>query len=271
MSSVIENSQKQTPLKMLCNLLNISIEIISIEGNIGSGKSTVCNMLKTYCNSFNQSRYSHNINYHLVDEPVGEWETIRDKTNENKNMLELFYEDQDKYSFVFQTTAYITRLQLVKNTIDKIIENRASEIEEHRGSIVQLCNIKHILILERSLQTDRNVFAKMLYNNKKINEIEWQSYNYWFDNFVNDYGTEKIIYVRVEPTVSYERTKKRNRNGEESIPLDYLKKCHRYHETWINEIENKNKMVFDASRSINTDKKIDLEYLTPIITYIGSH
>lgn len=254
----------QTPLQILCNMLDISIKIISIEGNIGSGKSTLCNMINRYFNHINSG-----INYHFVDEPVEEWETIKDKTQENKNMLELFYENQNKYSFVFQTTAYITRLQQIKNTIDKIIRNRKLEIEKN-GGIGILCatHTKHIIVLERSLQTDRNVFAKMLYNNKKINEIEWQSYNYWFNNFVDDYGADKIIYVRIDPSLSYERTKKRSRNGEESIPLEYLEKCHHYHEQWIDKVVSKNKMVFDASKNIINDNTIDLEYITPIIQYI---
>lgn len=269
MSTLSSTIQNKTSLKILYNLLDISIDIISIEGNIGSGKSTLCNMVKKYFSTF-KSHQSSNINYHFIDEPVEEWEKIRDETQENKNMLELFYEDQDRYSFVFQTTAYITRIQYIKNRIDAIIKDRMADIEKIRCNNIPFNHVKHIIILERSIQTDRNVFAKMLYNDKKINEIQWRSYNYWFDNFVGDFGMEKIIYVRAEPSLSYERTKKRNRNGEESIPLDYLKKCHHYHETWINDIENANKMLFDASKNINEDKDIDLDYITPIIEYITS-
>lgn len=39
-----------------------------------------------------------------------------------------------------------------------------------------------------------------------------------------------IIYLKCEPEICMERIKKRNRKGEESIPLEYLRKVHDRHE-----------------------------------------
>ena len=74
--------------------------IISIEGNIGSGKSTLLNLLR--------EKYKENQHIIFVDEPVSEWNKIKDG---EKSILELFYGDKDKYSFTFQILAYITRLR----------------------------------------------------------------------------------------------------------------------------------------------------------------
>ena len=49
--------------------------IYTIEGNIGSGKSTLVKSLKKYCK-----------NVYYLDEPVDEWIKIKDK--ENKNIIE---------------------------------------------------------------------------------------------------------------------------------------------------------------------------------------
>ena len=88
--------------------------IISLEGNIGSGKSTILQIM--------QQKYQNNPNVIFVDEPVSEWNLIKDG---NKSILELFYEDQAKYSFAFQIMAYITGLrkllQVLENNSDKII------------------------------------------------------------------------------------------------------------------------------------------------------
>ena len=84
-------------------------KIISIEGNIGSGKSTILKYLKEY--------YKNNNNIIFLQEPVDQWDEIRDKNN--KTILEKFYEDQTKYSFAFQMMAYISRLSLLKDTIEK--------------------------------------------------------------------------------------------------------------------------------------------------------
>jgi len=72
------------------------ITIFTIEGNIGSGKSTLIRLLK--------QKYPEII---CLLEPVKEWEGIKDKQGEN--ILTKFYKDQEKYSFSFQMMAYISR------------------------------------------------------------------------------------------------------------------------------------------------------------------
>lgn len=260
-------------LDFACDMLNMSFEIISIEGNIGSGKSHLFNILKTYFTEVNHR--SPMEKFHFVDEPVSEWMNIRDETQENKNILELFYGDKDKYSFVFQTTAYITRLQNLKKVIDDIITNRKKSIENKSCSDINEIHVKHVIISERSLETDKNVFAKMLHDDGHINEIEYTSYNYWFANFIANYGTHRIIYLQVDPEISYERTKNRNRSGEEAIPLEYLARCHSYHEEWIQSVgDNKRVYVFDASTHLDTDAgaitKAHREYMNGPVRFIYS-
>ena len=183
--------------------------IVSVEGNIGSGKSTFLNQLKQYTKKFKRSDIV------FVQEPVDEWNNIKDSTGQN--ILEKFYADQEGYSFSFQIMAYITRLRklldAIKNNSDKII------------------------ICERSLETDKYVFAKMLYDSKKMREIDWVIYNYWFDSFLEEVKTDMIIYINTSPDNCYKRIKKRNRRGEESIPFDYLDNCHKYHEEWLNKTD----------------------------------
>ena len=41
------------------------------------------------------------------------------------------------------------------------------------------------------------------------------------------------IYIYTTPQKCSERVQKRNRTGE-SIPLEYLETCHRYHDVWLN-------------------------------------
>lgn len=181
--------------------------LISIEGNIGSGKSTLINFFKTL--------ESDNIVF--VDEPVSEWLNI--KVND-KNALELFYENQKDNSFWFQILAYITRLKELLHTIKN--------------------NPNKIIISERSIYTDKFVFAKMLYEMGYLSEIEWTTYNYWFDTFKDETKLDLILYVNTDPEESFRRIKIRNR-GEEvnSISLDYLKTCHQKHQEWLSNSDTK--------------------------------
>ena len=84
-------------------------QIISVEGSIGSGKSTLLKRLKDILKESN--------NIIFLQEPVDEWETIKDKNG--ITILQKFYEDQEKYSFAFQMMAYISRLSLLKRTIEE--------------------------------------------------------------------------------------------------------------------------------------------------------
>jgi deoxycitidine kinase/deoxyguanosine kinase len=88
----------------------MSFEIVSIEGNIGSGKSTFVNKLKLY--------FHHNTKIIFLQEPVEEWAEIKDK--KGTTMLQKFYAEKEKYSFSFQMMAYISRLALFKQTVENI-------------------------------------------------------------------------------------------------------------------------------------------------------
>ena len=176
--------------------------IISIEGNIGAGKSTLYEQLRTM--------YRDNPRIVFVDEPVDEWNTIVDESG--TTILQRYYENQEKYAFSFQIMALGTRLSLMKKAL-------ATDCD--------------IIIMERSIITDSNIFAKMLFDDGKINLIEYKIYMKWFIEYTHNLPHINIVYVKTDPSVVYERVLKRGRAGE-TIPLEYLVKCHEYHEKWLN-------------------------------------
>ena len=174
------------------------VKIISIEGNIGSGKSTIIERLK-----------NDNHKYTFLPEPVDTWTTITD--GNGVNIIEKYYSDQKRYAFSFQMMAYITRLSQLRNAA------------KHGG----------VIITERCLFTDRYIFAKMLYDTGKIEDIEYSIYLRWFDEFLDECTISGLIYIKTDPVVCSERIAQRNRKGED-IPLSYLEDCNRYHEEWVN-------------------------------------
>ena len=177
--------------------------IISLDGNIGVGKSTLIQHLKT-----------HIPNIHIIPEPVDTWTTY--KTAENKNLLELFYEDKERWAYTFQNCAVITRALTIVDTIAKTPN-------------------KDVFITERSLLTDRNVFAEMLHNNGCINELEWKLYNKWYDTFSDWVSISGIIYITTSPETAETRLHIRAREGEDTITLKYLYGLDIQHRKWISE------------------------------------
>jgi deoxyadenosine/deoxycytidine kinase len=212
-------------------------KIISIEGNIGSGKSTLFEKL--------QLLFLNNPKYIFVREPVDIWETIKDETG--TTILEKFYSDSEQYSFPFQIMAYISRIKLLKECI-----------KLNPGSII---------ITERSLFTDKLVFAKMLYDTKKIEYINYQIYLKMFETFKDDFCVDKIIYIKTLPDICFNRIIKRSRTGENNISLEYLQLCDNYHDIMIDTLIC-NKMILDGNIDIYENKTQLNSWIENITSFI---
>lgn len=177
--------------------------LLSLEGNIGSGKSTVLKKLK--------EDYPQWI---FVDEPVNEWLAL--KNGHGESLLEVFYKDKARWSYTFQNAAVLYRYQKLRQAIDSL---------EGQGP--------HIIVMERSLETDRQIFCSMLHKDGFIDTLEKKLYDDWFAHLnamlppVNGY-----IFINTGPQMSFERVAKRAREGE-SIPLEYLQELDQYHRNWL--------------------------------------
>jgi deoxyadenosine/deoxycytidine kinase len=176
--------------------------IISIEGNIGSGKSTMIEKLR--------NKYENDNTIHFVEEPIHIWNTIKD--NAGVTILEKYYADQHRYAFSFQMMAYISRLSILRS----VLKNKTYKI----------------IFIERSVYTDVAVFAKMLYDTKKIEEIEYNIYMKWFYEFIDDFPPIRFVYLRTTPEIAIQRVLSRGRKGE-AISHEYMQDCHDYHENWL--------------------------------------
>ena len=180
--------------------------IVSIEGNIGSGKTTAKEKLKEYIIQNNGMESTV-----FVDEPTDEWQTIQDENG--VPILVNLYRDIKRFAFRFQMMAYISRLKKLRDALRNP-------------------NIK-IIITERCLITDAHVFAKMLYDSKHIEEDEYQIYTRWFDEFAKEVEPSCIVYFKASTDVCMSRIKKRNRVGEQDMQYEYLDRCNKYHDDWL--------------------------------------
>jgi deoxyadenosine/deoxycytidine kinase len=243
-------------------MMNYEIQIVSIEGNIGSGKSTLLANLKTYFN---------NSNVVFVKEPVDEWSKIKDE--DGTTILEKFYADQEKYSFPFQMMAYISRLKLLRDAIKNIDEEIKNMYWDHVDCKYNLPrNLKYVIITERSLFTDKMVFAKMLFDSGKIESINYQIYLSWFNTFAEEYKVDKVIYVKTDPRICYERVGKRHRDGEDNIPLEYLNTCGDYHDNMLNQSSSEcvcnAQLVINGNDDIHENKSLLNEWMASVEHFI---
>jgi len=152
------------------------------------------------------------IEMNIYNEPLHDW----------SKWLELFYSDMNKYSFGFQ-------MRVLKSHLDK----------------------KDILngIFERSPLSCQKVFGELLFEDRKMNELEWNLTN----EFYYDYGwsPDYVVYLKCDPDICYQRIKQRNRNSEESIDINYLQRIHQKYENLYTDCKSYKVITINASKSID--------------------
>lgn len=179
--------------------------LISLEGNIGSGKSTLLKRLRELQPEWN-----------FIDEPVEFWMNTRNEKGES--LIEVFYKDIKRWSYTFQNAAVLSRGILIRKAL-----------KEWAGT-----GKSPVFVMERCVETDKYIFAKMLYADGKLDKMEWELYNMWY-TFITEQIPKMNVYVWIdtEPTVCFERIKKRAREGEDDISMDYLEKLDAIHKEWL--------------------------------------
>jgi deoxyadenosine/deoxycytidine kinase len=200
--------------------------IIYIEGNIGSGKTTFCRLLAEHYKKRDKQ---------ILLEPVDEWMTLKDE--DGTNLLERFYGDQEKWSFAFQMNSFISRVKKIQDA--------------DKGKI---------LFVERSVYTDKHCFAENCYESGMMNKIEYDIYNRWHEWLTNNFTVkpDAYIYLRTAPEKSHERTQKRSRDGEDGIPIEYLRTLHEKHEKWMEDEKLRVPvMIVDVTEDFNNKEKME--------------
>lgn len=175
---------------------------VALEGHIGAGKSSLFKMLEK---AFDDS-------WCFLDEPVELWQNIKDDNGDN--LLMLYYNDQERWSFPFQLTTNITRINDIINAYNKGYRK---------------------ILSDRSVDSNTRIFGELLKNDGKISTIEYQIYNQQAElnkKLLNNTET-KYIYMRCKPEVARFRINKRNRGEESGITDEYIEKIDKLHEEWL--------------------------------------
>ena len=110
-----------------------------IEGNIGAGKSTIIERMA------DELKKNTLINVYAYPEPVDIWTGIK---HDNKNMLQLLYENPGQYARQFQTLALVSR------------QAQYTEFMEH---CIKSTDKQCIGIFERSYKSDK-IFQSILWS-----------------------------------------------------------------------------------------------------------
>ena len=214
---------------------------ISIEGNIGAGKTTFINKIENLVKT-----HEFDKKICVLREPVDIWTDVKNpKTGET--ILQSFYRDPKTYAFPFQTLVFNTRLMEYKRILK---ENPDCDI----------------LFCERSLECDSKIFAKMLYDDGLIDDMCYEIYKHLYETSKHEFPIDKVFFLGITHEECSNRIKQRAREGEESIPLEYLEKCNKYHIDWLNGEDSDNQgyeiaRVYSPTCNLCNDDDELLEWL----------
>lgn len=173
-------------------------QIISLNGNIGAGKSTIMDRLRDMRDE-NGGKV-----FEWIPEPIEEWTP----------WLNIFYGDKARYSYSFQLKVLLHQME------------RYEYIQGcwERGEIVD--NV----LFERDPIVAHHVFAQSLYEEGHIHDLEMSVYREFYDRKFH-WVPGHAIYLRATPEKCMERMVERARGSElGGVTLDYLNALHEKHE-----------------------------------------
>ncbi|XP_074837996.1 deoxyguanosine kinase, mitochondrial isoform X2 [Carettochelys insculpta] len=235
---------------------------LAIEGNIAVGKSTFVRLLgKTFPE------------WQMATEPVSKWQKIqasssREASSQNfGNLLEMVYQEPSRWSYTFQTYSCMSRLKAQLEPLsEKLLKTRES-----------------VQIFERSVYSDRYIFAKNLFELGHLAEIEWAIYEDWhtflLQEFADRIALHGFLYLQATPEKCLERLHRRGRPEERKIQLAYLEQLHTQHENWLvkkttevhfDNLKNAPVLVLDVNCDFENDPAEQKELMRKVKAFINT-
>ncbi|XP_061406539.1 deoxycytidine kinase 2-like isoform X3 [Lethenteron reissneri] len=230
---------------------------ISVEGNIACGKSTLVKVLQKLRPS-----------WHVVPEPLEKWQNVVGgqpgsmpaEMGAASNLLGLRLGDPKRWAYTFQTWVTLSRLQIAL---------AASHPPERHT------------VYERSVYSNRYVFAASLHEQGSMNDTEWVVYQEWQGWLLSEFDKrvelDGMVYLRAEPEACLARMRVRNREEERGVGLEYLDTLHRRHEDWLVDrttvvhhpcSSDTPVLVLDASQDFESNEELQAELINQIEDFL---
>lgn len=182
--------------------------LVSVEGNIGSGKSTLIREATTALRDGGVAATT-------LQEPVHEWERPQAALG-GRSMLHTVYTPSENGASVapFQIFALMSRLRQMMG-----------------------CLGRGLVLSERSMASDRALFMEPQYERGRVRPEEWLAYQACHGPAAEVLGglaaPAVVFYLRCSPETAWRRVQGRGRAEERGVTLDYLRDLHDRHEAWV--------------------------------------
>ncbi|MBI1944410.1 MAG: deoxynucleoside kinase [Deltaproteobacteria bacterium] len=206
---------------------------IAIAGNIGAGKSTLVDFL---CRTYGVPPFF---------EPGVDGNS--DEGGDNPYLAD-FYADMKAWGFHSQVY-FLTHKFRIHQELDKT-----------PGIVVQ----------DRTIYEDAEVFATALYKSGKMSERDWKTYSELYETICNSIKPPDLtVYLKCSLRTTKQRIKLRGRAMEQSIPTSYLKLLQDSYDRWFARWTKSEVLVLDTDRLDYISDLVDrLDVLDRIERYL---
>jgi len=101
----------------------------------------------------------------------------------------------------------------------------------------QIQQLSNTIVQDRTIYEDANIFARSIHDMKNMDDRDWENYQELFGEMTSYLRPpDLIVYLQASTDSLISRIKKRGRDYEQSIDLEYLHLLNIYYDRWINEL-----------------------------------
>jgi deoxyadenosine/deoxycytidine kinase len=123
-----------------------------------------------------------------------------------------------------------------------------------------------LVVLDRTIFEDAEVFATALYEMRKIDKRDWETYWSFYQTILAAIRPpDLMIYLRCSMRTLRKRIRLRGRSMEQDMPLSYLKRLERLYDGWIASYDLGEVLVLDTD---NLDYIQDLVHRLDVMNKI---
>lgn len=204
--------------------------ILSLEGNIGSGKDIVIQFFKKY---FREDMY-------FLEDSVSNWL--------DEDLLKNFYNDPCRWALSLEIHSTIQKHKRLNKVLNCVIDDS-------------------IIVTRRSPMSDRTIFVSSCKEMGYVNSKEFSIYDGVFES-LNFPKYQGIIYLKSNVNKCYENIISKKNGVEKTINFEYIRSIHNNYEKWINTLKTKGVPLLEIDmenfRDIDGNEKKQEELLNII-------
>lgn len=158
-----------------------------------------------------------------------------------------FYHEMERWSFNMQMHFLSSRFKKVKDII----------------------NSDGISIQDRTIYEDANIFAPNLHDMKLMSKRDYDNYKSLFsliESFIK--APDLLIYLRADISTLVDRIRKRGREYENTISIEYLSRLNERYEAWISNYKKGNLLIIDVNNNFVGNEDVFNSITSRIKPYI---